>query len=889
MVDVEKIPEVASVDRTSEIQPSTGSDVERLPRRVTEMTSESDHTQVVVEVHPAARGGQCEALGDRQAALDVRSSAPDLHLLTSTAFGARVAHASEPRRKRQFVVVAANDDVRRLTTKVGVHRRVDVHRSGSCTLPAEMRSPRTTARFVMSLTNLDVDTFSSDIVLPHCRPTSTSTSLQPVLSLITSGCSSDQASSASKDVEVPSSLAWTSVDRNWREVSKELWSLRALLANHEDTSVEESTDEAMAVAASTTAATTPQSADDVSVKSSADTVISVGDRPLSAASMAAATTTTVTSTVADPQPPSAAVAQAGSGDDGVTRKPSIRRQNYREAIARRQNNRLKTAVIVADSNELSIPTSSVEGSSEPTDTESSLSFERCTHAGSLVSSNDTTASSFCDSMTSTDSTAGGSGSDGHGGGHRLEQLRGDSGYRSLEAQQSLGQTRDFRRQSASHFLLDSSTNVIYEDQMVTTASSDDVRAPASPSSVAVSIQQMQYSTAVGVPIPVSTSTADCTAASRPANMRSGHRHNKAAQRKRIQYRCERQAVEIHDSVVVGDPVECKATHHSRHHHRQYYQQQQQQQSRRRSTDAVIAAEGSGERCSLGTTTTTTTTATTKPSLFSRLLRTAHVGSGTSASAGVASRRSSLVRMQRDYSIDERSSAIFNEFLRHDPAYDAKHTLSVHHSQSSRPARRSRGSRSPMPSRGTPAARRHLTVEEHDSAELLSVEAHRGAQRQRDDVFHSAPNTATTSPLLTRKHLLVEVRADPRVSSTTPLLGHSPLRDSRRRSEGNSRLIADVTTAIVHRTDNDRRRATVAGTSVDWSPPDDRSSSGAEQTTAESGQPFPPRRDDDADAGAVVGEVRRPSPVSTSSQHGCQRRTSHSIPVIQLTTDDDTLQ
>lgn len=809
--------------------------------------------------------GKFKVVGDRDTASGIRSSAPELHLLAETAVK---THTSEPRRKqRQFVVVAVADDVKRLTPHPGVHSASGVRRSGSCTLPTEMRSPTTTRRYVISLTNLDAGKISSDVVLPQCS-SSSPTSSERASSIVASGCSSDHATSLTVTLEAPSSTRCTSTsDGDCHEVSKELWSLRALLANREDISMDESVDEATAAARET--ATTPQSADDVSVKSSADTVISVDDRPSPTTSTAPTTTTAV----ADTQPSSAAAAPTSSADEGITRVPSIRRQNYREAIARRQNHRLQTeAVVAAGSNELSIPTSSVEASSEPTDNESSLSFERWTYG----SSNETTASSIGDSMTSTDSTAGGSGSDGHGGGHRLEHLRGDSGYRSLEAQQSLGQARDFRRQSASHFFLDSSANVIYEDQMstATATSSDDVRTvPSSSSSVVVSVQQMQCSTSVGVSIPLSLSTAD-SAASGSANVRSGHRHNKAAQRKRIQYRCERQAVEIHDSVTVGDPIEYKATHQSHHHHHQHHQPPQ---PHRRSTDTGSAMENLGERGLMGTTTSTTTT---KPSLFSRFLRTAHIGSGSSAS-GSASRRNTLVRIQRDYSIDERSNAIFNEFLRHDPAYDTKQTLSVH-ARSSRSARRSRIPRSPM---STGAGRCRLTVDEHVSstlstAETLSGEGH--VQWLRDSLPQTAPNTATTSPLLTRKHLLTEALADPRVST-------SRQREGRRRSEGNSRLATDVTSTTDHTTSDARRRAS---TSVDQSASNNRRSSDTEPTTAESRETLPPRRGhDDARAAADVGDVVGPH-MSTTSEHSCQRRTgatSHRIPVIQLTTDEDTLQ
>ena len=824
---------------------STRSEVDSLQRRELVEGPGADHTQIVVELHRAVSADKSKAAGVGDSAAGIRSSAPELHLLAS-------ARTSDTPRRRQFVVVAVCDDA---STQPGVHASCAVRRCTSCVLPSETRATTTAAaaarRFVISLTNLHSGKVGGDVVIRQRQLTPTR-STQPATSTVAPGRRSDQPTAASV---APSSLVVSprrsSNQHDWREMSKDLWSLRALLANHEDISIDESMDESAAAATpvTTTTATTPQSADDVSVKSSADTVISVDDRPPPETPAAAA--------VADPGV-AAAAAPASGEEEGLTRKPSIRRQNYREAIARRQNHRLQTAAAAAAaaaagvSNELAVPTSSLEASSEPTDTESSLSFDRCgPHPSSTASSVDTTASSFCDSLTSTDSTPGGSGSDGHGSGHRLEHLRGDSGYRSLEAQQSLGQVRDFRRQSASHSLLDSSANVIYEDQMVAPPG-DDVRAPASSSSVVVSVQQT-----AAVSIPLSAATADPTAA--PA--RSGHRHNKAAQRKRIQYRCERQAVEIHDSVAVGDPVDYKATHRShRHHHHQ-----QQQQAVRRSPDAEGAMESWGERGPAGSTATTTTT---KPSLFSRLLRTTHVGSSSGgAAAAAASRRHSLARMQRDYSIDERSNAIFNEFLRHDPAYDTKQTLSVH-ARSSRSAAAARRSRAPRSSTSRSARRHVVTVA---AAEALSADG-RGS--------HTAPSTAAASPLFVRKHLLVEALADPRLSR-----GPSPVA-GRRRSEGSSGgglATDDVVVATIRATVDDRRRR--SSTPADQSPSDSRpSSSGTDPTAADIAESFPTRLDD---PGSDVGDERQEH-VTTGAQQRRTGATSRSIPVIQLTTDEDTL-
>ena len=842
-------------------------DVDRKQRRA---PTEETTSHIVIELHPGQRDHADSApISDQDPVHVIRSSAPELHLFTSIAAQSQIA----PQR-RPFVVVAVADDVTRMTSQLGVHTAA-IRRTGSCTLPTGNRSSPTTRRLVISLTNLnDAARSTREVVLPARCPSSS----QPASSSTAiSGCSPDRAPSMS--LMPGCSIATAAGD--WREVSKELWSLRAMLADHEDISIDESVDES-----TTATTTTPQSTDNVSVKSSADTVVGVDDRPVSNASADPPSTSTPISCDAGDThlPPVGVVSEApanhgntaNEGDDCVTRKPSIRRQNYREAIARRQNHRLQSEA--SGSNELSVPTSSVEAAS---DTESSLSLDRCMYAGSGASSVDTTASSLGDS---TDSTAGGS--DVPSGGHRLEQLRGDSGYKSLETQQSLGQARDFRRQSASHFLLDSTANVIYEDQMVTATSSDEQRAPASSSTVVVSVQ---HSTTAGVAIPVSIATADSTTSVTPS-MRSGHRHNKAAQRKRIQYRCERQAVEVHDSVTIGEPAEQKLIH--RHHHQHQNHDQPRQQAHRRSHDADSAQlHSAAQSTTTATTTTLTTTTTTKTSsLFSRLLRTSHAAAGSSAGgSSVAARRSSLVRMQRDYSIDERSNALFNEFLRHDPAYDSKHTLSVH-SRGSRPPRRVR------PTRASPSAGGHrLAVDELSASTTPTAAAETPiAESRRHRSPHTAPNTTTTSPVLSHKHIHDDAPRLPTVS----LLGYSTLRVGRRRSDGSSgdRLTTDAAMRTAAASGDKPRRAS---TSADQSSsPDTRPSPCSEHTLAanEFNVDFAIRA-----AAADDGDVQRCTDEDGASQthsstaateHACQRHsatTSRRIPVIQLTTDEDTLQ
>jgi hypothetical protein len=266
---------------------------------------------------------------------------------------------------------------------------------------------------------------------------------------------------------------------NWREASKELWNLRAMLANRgDDCSIDESVDDdpASAATATTTATTTPQSADDASAKSS-DTVVSVIDadgshptnaspaddvpsasavaaaafdksadsssnssestaRPESEASSVAAATATMPSNAGN----AAVSASPLPEDDGLRRVPSVRRQTYRNAIARRQQQKnqqqFEAAAAAADETvgcssacqteagrPVAAPAASVvecgrlvppvpgDASSEVTDTESSLSFERYFGAGGYSASISAAASSidtsFRDSITSNDSVGGG--------------------------------------------------------------------------------------------------------------------------------------------------------------------------------------------------------------------------------------------------------------------------------------------------------------------------------------------------------------------------------------------------------------------------------------------------------------------------------------------------
>jgi len=628
---------------------------------------------------------------------------------------------------------------------------------------------------------------------------------------------------------------------SWCEASMELWNLRAMLADRDDFySVEDSVDDesmqtTSAPAPATT--TTPQSADDTSAKSSSDTVVSVVDaeemrRPMvSAVVEALQSSADVASVDSSPRveaasgcaticegDPSSTTGTTALPEDGLRRVPSVRRQTYRNAIARRQQQKNQQRLDADDtvqnaSSQTKIcelggsitvagvisggsgsgrglaPPSAGDGSSELTDdAESSISFERHFGTGgycasiSAAASSIETASSFHDSVTSSDSICGGNSScsEGYGGhgSHRLESLRGDSGYRSLEAQQSLaaaavigglvssglvsgsiaGSSREIRRLSVA-----ASAEVIREDERESIVSPETiVKLPSSSTAVRHSTSRMNTGSGANKQHVVVV------------------RHSKAAERKRIQYKCERQAVQIYESVagdssaavtaqqqqqqhqqsvadatvsagnigianvgvlfpsatkstidnrhsfptylgnsgseMTGDSFDDQLTaglaavfidqHHHRHHHRRHHQHHHHHHQHH-----PQCHQNQLQQPQLGP-------SVSKSSFFSRLLRTSPTGSGSSALSGSSSssRRCPLVRMpQRDYSVDERSDALFNEFVRHDPAFDSMHTLCVttrrrsgghrtHHSGGGRSSRRRNATDSPGDR--SPSERRH---------------------------------------------------------------------------------------------------------------------------------------------------------------------------------------
>lgn len=424
--------------------------------------------------------------------------------------------------------------------------------------------------------------------------------------------------------------------------------------------------------------------------------------------------------------------------DPLHREPSIRRQTYRKAIAKRQRR-----------HELLPP----KPDDEVTDTESSLSLEK----SASIPAASTSVESFRDSTTSTDST-------GENHAYRLEQLRGDSGYKSLETQQSLGTRFDFRQT----YFVPEEGSIIREDEPVSPM-------PLHPIGKVVGgerrIETVFPNDAVALLSKIAPSMPSYFCYQSGATKRT--LKSKAAEKKRIQYKSDRQAVQVYDSVheqetpvVSGGTSTVTAYHHGQssivtahhhgssstvttHHHGPSVATHHQLSSAVSSHSGDVGPEADSGKQS---------TKSSSSSLFSRLLK--------------SHSRRPLVRMQRDYSIDERSDALFNEFIRHDPTYDAKHTLCVT-SRSPRSGHRQHRSRTARSSTDLPAGQGDvLASSDGPSTAATSVELRRRrheARRRRhesrdveDAATASVTDCLTMLDALNRKSL-----SDSRTTTKTP--------------------------------------------------------------------------------------------------------------------------
>ncbi|ESO10221.1 hypothetical protein HELRODRAFT_168105 [Helobdella robusta] len=344
------------------------------------------------------------------------------------------------------------------------------------------------------------------------------------------------------------------------------------------------------------------------------------------------------------------ISQSEQEELNLVRKPSVRRQTYRNAIARRQakEERLQQKSEIKmepknEKNELNANTTQklnlTTGSETSQDTESSISFERFLATGGSCST--TAASLSCDdSNASTDST-------GESHLYKLEKLRGDSGYKSLENQQSLNMRYDYR--STLNFVPQES-NIISEDELmmspIVTGASSSIpvltrRVHSADENLVRTNSIIPNVELIAPSVPQSSVAVNKSSTNLSLFTKMSQQvllsRNKAAEKKRIQYKCDRQLIKIQDSFIDAGFKNVKVT------------------------------------------TTSSQCVAPKPPFYSsgsiNLSNSSFASSFISRFLKSHSRRS-LVRMQRDYSIDERTDALFNEFLRFDPALEIKHTLCV---------------------------------------------------------------------------------------------------------------------------------------------------------------------------------------------------------------------
>ena len=277
-----------------------------------------------------------------------------------------------------------------------------------------------------------------------------------------------------------------------------------------------------------------------------------------------------------------------SADDSTGLQPprsENRRQTYRSILTKR----LKR---------IEAPTASTENSFD--------SVETMETDGDIsdTSRQDMTTTSFESTTDNTDST-------GEGNSHRLQQMRGDSGYKSLEAQQSssggpLG--KPLKKQI--HFVLDHETSTEREGHRLSPTPS-----PEDPSNQSTGHSEL-------------FPPGDNLSAKRSVKSSKTHferRNGKTASKKRREYRSERQVIQVYESV--NEPE----------------------------TDSRSDHGPSGDSFD---------ESPRKLSLFSRFLK----------SHSKESKRSPPII--RDFSMDEQTNALFNEFVRYDPTMDHKQPLAV---------------------------------------------------------------------------------------------------------------------------------------------------------------------------------------------------------------------
>lgn len=279
-------------------------------------------------------------------------------------------------------------------------------------------------------------------------------------------------------------------------------------------------------------------------------------------------------------------------DIGIQKKPSVRRQIYRNAIARQQQK------IFEQEREMKCE----DLSKFEFNPKSCLTSDEVVEQHSFESSKEENSRSSTDVHNS-----------------RLERLRGDSGYKSLENQQSL---------RTSFQVIIQESNVTSEDE---TTFRPRVLAPLSSSQILTRRVHSADDTLVAIPLSLFSVTDETT-------------------------KC---IVNKSHKVTLSDNLVKERRDRHKNDHKSSQRTNIFSHSKCRNNLASSSEVVTAVKPHLCNTSLLSTTSSFASSLFSRFLK-SHA-------------RRTCTRTQRDYSIDERSDAIFNEFLRFDPTLEMRHT------------------------------------------------------------------------------------------------------------------------------------------------------------------------------------------------------------------------
>lgn len=299
----------------------------------------------------------------------------------------------------------------------------------------------------------------------------------------------------------------------------------------------------------------------------------------------------------------------------LVRESNSRRQIYRNSLARRgknqqalESNRQVQTESDPSQHKLNIP-KSTDLSQE---TESSIHFERNSSGSYSLTGTSTDSCRVEDANTSTDST-------GDSYSCKLENLRGDSGYKSLENQRSLSLKHEIR----SHVFLPQRSSVINEEEPEDTPVLTKAHSAKESTSVCEFSKIERLDPLKIEKISSKTKIVSNIEKSQSESYLKMIENYKEAGKKRIQYKSDRNFVKIKEINTEAD-----------------------------SKSSNPQLNNTFKLSSRGSSVSSFTSA-----FFSRFLK--------------SHSRRTLVNVQRDYSIDERSDALFNEFLRYDPALESK--------------------------------------------------------------------------------------------------------------------------------------------------------------------------------------------------------------------------